>query len=129
MNIVVKKNRFLIFGNYKLKCSIGKSGIKRSKKEGDLATPKGKFALGYLYFRKDRINNFKTKLNKKVITKNMGWCNDSRSKKYNREIKFPFAFSAEKLYRKDKIYDLLIIIKYNYSPSVKKKEVQFFYIY
>ena len=59
MNIKVKKNRFLIFGNYKLKCSIGKSGIKTSKKEGDLATPKGIFNLGYLYYRKDRNKNIK----------------------------------------------------------------------
>ena len=51
----------------------------------------------------------------------MGWCNDIKSKKYNQEIKFPFKYSAEKLFRNDNIYDLLITIKYNYSPVVKKK--------
>ena len=51
----------------------------------------------------------------------MGWCNDSRSKKYNQEICFPFKYRAEKLYRKDNIYDIFINIKYNYRPSVKKK--------
>ena len=51
----------------------------------------------------------------------MGWCNDSRSKKYNQEISFPFKYSAEKLYRKDKIYDLFINIKYNFCPTVKEK--------
>ena len=51
----------------------------------------------------------------------MGWCNDSRSKKYNQEIYFPFKYRAEKLYRKDNIYDIFINIKYNYRPSVKKK--------
>ena len=51
----------------------------------------------------------------------MGWCNDIRSKKYNQEISFPFKYGAEKLYRKDKIYDLFINIKYNFSPVVKKK--------
>ena len=51
----------------------------------------------------------------------MGWCNDSRSQKYNQEIYFPFKYRAEKLYRKDNIYDIFINIKYNYRPSVKKK--------
>ena len=49
----------------------------------------------------------------------MGWCDDIKSKKYNREIKFPFKYSAEKLYRKDRIYDIFINIKYNYSPTKK----------
>ena len=51
----------------------------------------------------------------------MGWCDDSRSKKYNKEINFPFNYKAEKLYRKDKIYDLFINIKYNYKPAIKKR--------
>ena len=51
----------------------------------------------------------------------MGWCNDSRSKKYNKEISFPFKYEAEKLYRKDKIYDLFINIKYNFCPVIKEK--------
>ena len=51
----------------------------------------------------------------------MGWCNDSRRKKYNKEINFPFKYNAEKLYRKDKIYDLFINIKYNFNPTIKGK--------
>ena len=51
----------------------------------------------------------------------MGWCDDIKSKKYNQEIYFPFKYGAEKLYRKDKIYDLFINIKYNFSPVIKEK--------
>jgi L,D-peptidoglycan transpeptidase YkuD (ErfK/YbiS/YcfS/YnhG family) len=51
----------------------------------------------------------------------MGWCNDARSKKYNREISFPFKYKSEKLYRSDKGYDIFINIKYNYSPTYKGK--------
>ena len=65
MNIKVK-NHFLLYKGYKLKCSIGKSGIKKSKKEGDLSTPKGVFQLGYLYYRKDRIKKLESKLKKKL---------------------------------------------------------------
>ena len=120
MNIIIKK-KYLLYKGYKLKCSIGKSGIKYLKKEGDLATPKGIFKLGLLYYRKDRNKFIKSKIRKKIIKKNMGWCDDSQSKKYNQEIKFPFKYTAEKLYRKSKIYDILINIKYNNNPIKKKR--------
>ena len=120
MNIKIKKH-LLLYKGYKLKCAIGKSGIVRSKKEGDLATPKGTFELGALYYRKDNSQPLKCTINKIIIKKKMGWCNDSRSKMYNQEISFPFKHGAEKLYRKDNIYDLFINIKYNFFPVIKGK--------
>ena len=120
MNIIIKRN-LLLFKDYKLKCSVGKSGSIYLKKEGDFATPKGLFKLGTIYYRKDRIESFKSSLKKKVIKKNLGWCNDPRSSMYNREIYFPYKYSAEKLYRQDNIYDIFINIKYNQSPIVKRK--------
>ena len=120
MNIIIKKH-FLLYKGYKLKCSIGKYGLNFFKKEGDLTTPKGLFKLGFLYYRKDRIKIKKCKIRKKIIRKKMGWCDDIRSNKYNREISFPFNYSAEKLYRKDRIYDIFIHIKYNHFPIVKGK--------
>ena len=115
------KNHLLLYKGYKLKCSIGKSGINKSKKEGDLTTPKGTFKLGTLYYRRDRVKIPKCKLTKKIIKKSMGWCDDSKSNKYNKEIKYPFKYGSEKLYRKDNIYDLFINIKYNFRPVLKKK--------
>ena len=118
MNIIIKKN-LLLYKGYKLKCTTGKSGITDFKKEGDLATPKGVFKLGLLYYRRDRNKSLKTNLKKRVIKKHMGWCNDIKSKKYNQEVYFPFKYRAEKLYRKDKNYDIFINIKHNHSPIVK----------
>ena len=89
MNIKIKKH-LLLYKGYKLKCAICKSGIINSKKEGDLATPKGTFELGTFYYRKDNNQLLKCKIKKRIIKKKMGWCNDSRSKKYNQEISFPF---------------------------------------
>jgi len=120
MNIKINKN-YLLYKGYKLKCCIGKSGIKKVKKEGDLSTPKGTFKLGFLYYRKDRIKLPKCKIKKKIIKKNMGWCNDSKSNKYNKQISFPYKYSAEKLYKKENVYDLFLLIKYNTKPVVKKK--------
>ena len=66
MNIIIKKH-FLFYKGYKLKCSIGKSGLSHSKKEGDLTTPKGLFKLGLLYYRKDRIKLSKCVIKKRII--------------------------------------------------------------
>ena len=120
MNIIIKKH-FLLYKGYKLKCSLGKSGITSYKKEGDSATPRGIFKLGLVYYRKDRTKLIKCKIKKRIIKKNMGWCDDPKSKKYNQEISFPFKYKAEKLYRNDNIYDIFINIKYNYRPIIKKR--------
>ena len=120
MHIIIK-NKFLTYGDYKVKCAIGKRGINSFKKEGDLTTPRGKFKIKGVFYRKDRVKGLKTKLRKDVIKKNMGWCDDSNSKQYNKLIKFPFHLSSEKLHRKDNIYDLLIVLNYNMNPIRKKK--------
>jgi len=115
------KNKKLYFGNYKIKCAIGKRGISRKKSEGDGCTPKGTFKFKYLFYRKDKISKIKSSLRKIPIKKNMGWCDDVKSNFYNKLIKFPFVYSAEKLYRKENIYDVIIIIDYNLKPIVKNK--------
>ena len=85
-------------------------GISQKKKEGDYCTPVGKFTFGKLFYRKDRIKNLKTSIKKKPIDKNFGWCDDPKSREYNKLIKFPFSGSAEKLYLEKNIYDLILVI-------------------
>ena len=51
----------------------------------------------------------------------MGWCNDSKSKFYNKEIKINKKIKYEKLYRHDHKYDLFILIKYNFLKVQKNK--------
>ena len=51
----------------------------------------------------------------------MGWCDDPKSKKYNRLIKLPNKYKHEKLYRKDNIYDLILVLNYNTRPIIKNK--------
>tara|TARA_A100001011_G_C14243525_1_gene814399 strand:+ start:577 stop:1068 length:492 start_codon:yes stop_codon:yes gene_type:complete len=114
-------NKKLVFGKYKVKCAIGKRGILRRKKEGDNATPKGKFKIKSLYYRKDRVLNLKTRFKKNIIKKNMGWCDDTNSKFYNKLIKLPFNAKAEKLYLKRNIYDIVLTLDYNTNPIRKNK--------
>jgi len=120
MNIKLK-NKFLYFDKYKIKCAIGKRGITSKKIEGDEKTPKGTFTFISIFYRKDRIPRLKALLKKNVIKKNIGWCDDTRSKYYNRLIKIPFKKSAEKLWLKENIYDVIIVINYNLKPVIKNK--------
>jgi len=120
MNIKLK-GKYLYYLNNKIKCTIGKKGITKNKKEGDLKTPSGIFKFKKIFYRKDRIKFFKSPIKKNCIKKNIGWCDDPSSKHYNKEIKFPFKGSAEKLWRKDNIYDLIIVLNYNLNPIIKNR--------
>ena len=120
MHILIKK-KILVYNNYKVKCSIGKRGIGVKKREGDLITPKGSFKIKEILYRADKIKNLKSKLQKKIINKKMGWCDDPRSNKYNKLIKLPFKFGYEKLYRTENIYDLILVLNFNMNPVKKNK--------
>jgi L,D-peptidoglycan transpeptidase YkuD (ErfK/YbiS/YcfS/YnhG family) len=120
MHILIKK-KFLYYNNYRIKCAIGKRGIKTKRKEGDFITPRGIFRIKLILYRKDRIKNFKNFIPKLSITKKMGWCDDPKSKKYNKLIKYPFDFSSEKLFRKDNVYDIILVLNYNMNPTKRNK--------
>ena len=113
MKITLKNKHTLKIDDFKFKCCIGKNGIKKNKIEGDKCTPKGTFKLGTLYYRKDKVKKPITSLKTKIIKKNMGWCNDSKKKNYNQEIKVNKKIKHEKLFRKDYKYNYLLIIEYN----------------
>ena len=51
----------------------------------------------------------------------MGWCDDPKSKKYNKLIYFPFKYGAEKLYRRENIYDIILVLNFNMNPVKKNK--------
>ena len=118
MKITLKNKYTLKIDDFKFKCCIGKNGLKKNKIEGDKCTPKGIFRLGTLYYRKDRVNKPKTNLKIKSIKKNIGWCNDSKNKLYNQEIRINKNIRHEKLFRKDYKYNYLLVIEYN----TKKKK-------
>ena len=120
MHILIK-NKSLTYNNYKVKCALGKRGIGIKKKEGDLITPKGIYKIKGILYRQDKVKNLRTKIRKKEIDKKMGWCDDPNSKKYNQLIKLPSKFSYERLYRKDNIYDIILVLDFNMNPIKKYK--------
>ena len=121
MKIIIIEKDTLLYDEFKFKCSIGKNGKTTKKNEGDNKTPKGIYTLGPLYYRKDRLPKISTKLKKIEIMKNFGWCDDVKSKFYNKPIKTNINVRHEKLYRNDKKYDLLIPIEYNFKKPKKNK--------
>ena len=121
MKITLKNKYTLKIDDFKFKCCIGRNGLKKNKIEGDKCTPKGTFKLGTLYYRKDKVKKPITSLKTKIIKRNMGWCNDSKKKSYNQEIKVNKNIKHEKLFRKDYKYNYLLIIEYN-TKKIKKNK-------
>ena len=119
--IIINKSKLLKFNNIKFRCALGKSGIGDKEIEGDNVTPRGTYRIVKIYYRKDRIKKITSKFKLIEITKIMGWCNDIKSKKYNQLIKLPTKYSHEKLYRKDNVYDLILVLNYNMNPTIKNK--------
>ena len=119
---IIYKNKNIFCGNLKAKCAFGKKGVGFKKREGDLITPIGIYKINQLFYRKDRVKNLYSKIKKKIIRKNMGWCNDPKNKKYyNKLIKIKKKIKHEILYRKDFKYDFIIPIKYN-TKNIKLKK-------
>jgi len=119
--IIVKKSGYLECNNFKFRCALGRAGIGKKLREGDKITPQGIFKIIKVYYRPDRIKKIITNFKTVKIKKNIGWCDDSKSFAYNREIKLPSKFTHEKLYRRDNIYNLIAVLNYNMNPTVKRK--------
>jgi L,D-peptidoglycan transpeptidase YkuD (ErfK/YbiS/YcfS/YnhG family) len=96
-------------------CTIGRAGVAAvgEKREGDLKTPSGSFALRCVYYRPDRMAAPKTTLPTIALTPEDGWCDDPEHELYNQPVKLPFAGRHEKLWRDDNVYDLIIPLGYN----------------
>jgi len=119
--IFINKSGYLEYKDLKFRCALGKAGVKRKEIEGDNITPKGTFKINNIYYRKDRIKKIFSKYKLIEIKKNMGWCDDPKSKHYNQLIRLPNKYKHEKLYRKDNIYDLILVLNYNTRPILKNK--------
>jgi L,D-peptidoglycan transpeptidase YkuD (ErfK/YbiS/YcfS/YnhG family) len=99
-----------------LPCALGRTGIARDKREGDGASPAGTFGLRHAFYRPDRLARPSCGLPLRALHPDDGWCDDSASPLYNRPVRHPFAASAERLWRADGLYDLIVVIGCNDAP-------------
>jgi len=109
---------FIRMGTLTLPCAIGRSGVVTRKREGDGGTPRALLRPVAIYFRPDRFRRHRFALPAKAITRDMGWCDDPRSPRYNRAIPLPSSSSHEKLWRDDGLYDIVVETDWNRRPAI-----------
>ena len=100
-------------------CALGRTGRRAGKREGDGATPNGRFALRHVFYRSDRLLRPRTRLPVAALHASDGWCDDPRDRNYNRPVRHPYPASAERLWRDDHLYDLIVVLGHNDRPRVK----------
>ena len=111
-------DQHLLWQDKVLPCRVGRSGFSTFKQEGDGCTPTGTWKLLTVYYRPDKMVVPKTKLPIVEITPHMGWSDDPFDPFYNTCITMPCAFSHEKLWREDNLYDLFITTSHNTDPII-----------
>jgi len=102
-----------------IRCVIGRNGQTVFKKEGDGKTPRGTWSPQMVYYRADRGQHPKTTLPIKTIKPNDGWCDDPTDRNYNRPVPRPYPASTETFWRKDELYDLIVVLNHNQCPRIK----------
>jgi len=100
------------------RAACGEAGVRAGKREGDHASPAGRFPLLSAMYRPDRISAPATALPIAPLQPNQGWVDDPADPNYNRLVSLPYPASAEMLWRDDGLYDLIVVIGYNTSPVV-----------
>jgi len=113
-------NQQVSWQNKTLPCRVGINDFLGQKQEGDWCTPIGSWKLLTVYYRPDKISAPKTILPVIEITPDMGWSDDPFDPLYNTCVTAPCAFSHEKLWRDDNVYDLLITTSHNTYPILPK---------
>jgi L,D-peptidoglycan transpeptidase YkuD (ErfK/YbiS/YcfS/YnhG family) len=100
-------------GPLRLPAAIGRSGVTSVKREGDGATPRATMRMLGGFFRADNHRMVKTRLPLKSIRSDMLWCDAPKHAAYNRLVKAPFAPSHEQMMRKDRLYDVCLVMDWN----------------
>ncbi|MBK5911548.1 hypothetical protein CCR85_08610 [Rhodothalassium salexigens] len=102
------------------RCRLGRGGVVAAdaKREGDGATPAGRWPLRRLYYRADRLTRPETALATTALDRLWSWCDAPDHPAYNRRLDAPPAASHERLWRADRRYDLIVPLGYNDDPPV-----------
>lgn len=96
-------------------CCLGSAGICAGKREGDAATPRGDLAVLTGYWRRDRLPLAARFRGLRQIRGDDGWCDDPRHPLYNRPVRLPFVGSHEVMARADRLYDVCLVLDWNYT--------------
>ena len=100
------------------RCALGRGGVAEQRREGDGTTPVGRFPFRRVLYRQDRIALPETGLSVSTLSPDDGWCDAPADPAYNRPVILPYPASAEKLWRDDFLYDVIVVLGYNDAPVV-----------
>jgi len=89
------------------------------KREGDGATPRGRYRLVEVLYRADRERRPATRLPLRAIRAGDGWCDDPADGRYNRPVALPCRAGHERMWRDDPLYDLVVVLSHNRRPRVR----------
>ena len=111
----------LVAGALAFPVALGRGGILADKREGDGATPRGRFRLVRLWWRADRLPRPATALPACRIGAHDAWCEDPDDRRYNRHLLLSPGAIGDRLRRDDQLYDLIIEIDHNARPRVARR--------
>ena len=109
-----------VFRRRVYRCAIGRSGIAAGKAEGDGVSPTGDFDLTKVLYRSDRGFRPTTSIAVDAISETDGWCDDPNHEDYNMPVALPHDTSCEALWRKDSLYDIIVVTSHNCNPVVPR---------
>ena len=117
---VSAEGRLSLEGGREVRCALGHAGIRAAadKREGDGATPAGLWPLRRVLWRPDRMPALASRLPARPIEADDGWCDAPDDPAYNRLVRLPYPASAERLWRADGVYDLVVVLGYNDAPAI-----------
>jgi L,D-peptidoglycan transpeptidase YkuD (ErfK/YbiS/YcfS/YnhG family) len=109
---------WLRLGQRALPVALGRGGISANKREGDGATPRGRFRLIRLWWRADRAPRPHTFLPARAICRDDAWCEDPGDRRYNKPIRLGPDATGDRLWRDDGLYDLIVELDHNTRPRI-----------
>jgi L,D-peptidoglycan transpeptidase YkuD (ErfK/YbiS/YcfS/YnhG family) len=109
----------LVVGHLQVPCALGRGGSRVRKREGDGATPIGRWPVLAVLFRADRLRRPRTLLPARPIRAWDGWCDAPQDRNYNRLVRHPYPASAERLWREDGLYDVVVVLAHNQRPRLR----------
>jgi L,D-peptidoglycan transpeptidase YkuD (ErfK/YbiS/YcfS/YnhG family) len=110
----------LDLGGTTVRCALGWGGVKPAadKREGDGASPAGVWPIRRVLYRPDEGAAPRTALPTQALSPDAGWCDAPDDPSYNRPVTLPYPASAERMWREDDIYDLVVVLGHNDDPPV-----------
>ena len=87
----------LVLANGVRRVALGKGGVAALKREGDGATPYGRFPIRQVLYRADRMKRPRTPFPVRAVRGDDGWCEDPADRNYNRLVRLSPNSSADRL--------------------------------